>query len=244
MVTLNHDHIRRYYDEEYYADHRTQEGLDWHSRMIISRLGDVRGMNVLDVACGDGEWLEEMYRRGATVAGIDISTRALEQARARIPDVELHHGVAEDLPFEDDCFDIVTCLGSLEHFLDKQRALQEIRRVARRSARVLILVPNAGFLTRRIGLYRGTQQVAVKEDVKSLRDWESLLRKAGFNVAAKWRDLRMCSRRWIWRGPMVGRILRAAQASVLPFWPLNWQYQVYFLCVHDKVDLRDARLPT
>lgn len=231
MVPLNHDHIRRFYDEEYYAGHPSVHGgLDWHSRMIIGRLGDVQGKNVLDVACGGGEWLEEMYRRGANVAGIDISTRALERCRARMPDAELHHGVAEQLPFEDERFDIVTCLGSLEHFLDQHRALQEIRRVARRGARIVILVPNAGFLTRRIGLYRGTQQAAVKEDVKSLEEWGRLFDSAGFDVLARWRDLRVCSWHWIWRGPLAGRALRLAQAAVLPFWPLSWQYQVYFLC--------------
>jgi len=243
MTPLNHDRIRQYYDEEYYAGNRSQDGLDWHSRLIVSRLGDVRGKNILDVACGSGEWLEEMRRRGACVAGVDISARALEQCRARIPDAELHHAVAENLPFEDNRFDIVSCLGSLEHFLDQQRALREIQRVARQSAKVLILVPNAGFLTRTIGLYRGTQQTAVKEDVKSIREWETLLHAAGFDVAAQWRDLRMCSRRWIWRGPIAGRILRLAQASVLPFWPMSWQYQVYFLCVANKaVEPRDAQL--
>jgi hypothetical protein len=105
-----------------------------------------------------------------------------------------------------------------------------MRRVARPDATLLILVPNAGFLTRRLGLYDGTRQVAVRETVRSIEEWTMLLRDAGLEVRARWRDLHPLSAQWVLQGPIHARPLRLAQALALPLWPLRWQYQVYFKC--------------
>ena len=123
-----------------------------------------------------------------------------------------------------------TCLGSLEHFPDKLQALKEIVRVATDEARFLVLVPNAGFVTRRLGLYSGTQQAQICEDVYPLRVWAALLGNAGLVIDKRWRDLHPLDYRWITTGPRNRWVLRAAQAAILAVWPIAWQYQVYHLC--------------
>jgi SAM-dependent methyltransferase len=224
--------IREFYDTEYYAAEAGGGPLPWHTRQVAARLGDLRGKAVLDVACGRGEWLQLLQQRGAArVAGIDLSQRAIETCRARMPQGEFHCGPAETLPFADAGFDLVTCMGSLEHFLDKPGALREMVRVSRPGARFLILVPNAGFLTRRLGLYGGTHQVKVQEDVLSLAQWSSLFEGAGLKVEARWRDLHPLSRGWIGQGRNAAQLLlRTAQALALAAWPVAWQYQVYHWC--------------
>lgn len=230
MATPDHGEVRRFYNNEYYGRHGGQVSLPWHVRWVASRLGDLRGKAVLDVACGTGEWLEELARRGAIVSGIDISSRAVELARARLPDSDIREGVAETLPFEDGSFDLVTCMGSLEHFIDQPGAIAEMRRVASEDAHVLILVPNAGFLTRRLGLYEGTGQVAIRETVRSISEWTGLMENSGLSVQACWRDLHTLTWGWIRSGPPHQWPLRAMQAAALAVWPLPWQYQIYFLC--------------
>lgn len=230
MKEPDHAQVRRFYDNEYYADTDAESRLPWHVRNVASRLGNLGGAAVLDIACGSGQWLEELQRRGANVSGIDISSRAVELARARLPHADIREGVAETLPFGDKVFELVTCMGSLEHFLDQPGALQEMRRVATDSARFLILVPNAGFLTRRLGMYRGTGQLAIRETVRPLAEWVELIEGAGLAVDACWRDLHTLSTGWIRKGPWYGWPLRAAQAAALAFWPVAWQYQVYFFC--------------
>lgn len=227
---VGHDDVRDFYDNEYYAATPDGYPMPWHMRLIANRLGHLRGREVLDIACGTGQWLGEMARRGATTAGIDISSRAVAQCRARLPAADIREGVAESLPFEDARFDVVTCLGSLEHFLDQPSALREMRRVAMPHAQFLILVPNAGFLTRRLGLYGGTGQVAIRETVRPLGEWEALLKGAGLEVNARWRDLHPLSQAWITSSPIHAWPIRAAQALLLAVWPIGWQYQVYFLC--------------
>lgn len=227
---VGHEQVRRFYDEEYYANGGEGESLPWQMRRVADRMGGIDGRKMLDIACGTGAWLAELAYRGASTAGIDISSRAVEQCRRRLPDADIREGVAEELPFEDCSFDLVTCLGSLEHFLDQPRALREMRRVAKPGATLLILVPNAGFLTRRLGLYGGTGQVAIRETVRPLEEWTTLLSDAGLEVGARWRDLHPLSMGWINQGPMHARPLRLMQALALPLWPLRWQYQVYFVC--------------
>jgi SAM-dependent methyltransferase len=222
--------IRRFYDDEYYADLQAEGSLPWHCRRILRRLGGMAGKQVLDIGCGTGEWLAELHMLGARVSGVDLSRRAVEACIARLPDGEFHCGPAESLPFADGRFDLVLCMGSLEHFLDKRKALDEMRRVGRSDARYLILVPNAGFLTRRLKLYGGTHQVKAREDVLTLEAWAELFAGAGLHVMRTWRDLHPLSRHWIFRGNPLGWPLRAAQALALAFWPIRWQYQVYHYC--------------
>lgn len=226
----DHQQVQRYYDEDYYGDVPAGDGLPWHMRRVAARLGPLSGKHALDIACGAGGWLAELAGRGASVSGIDISKRAVAQARARLPDADIEEGVAEKLPFPDARFDLVTCMGSLEHFLDQPGALTEMRRVAAPGATFLILVPNAGFLTRRLGLYRGTDQVAIQETVRPMAEWEHMLDAAGLDVTRRWRDLHPLSKSWICRGARRAWPVRAAQATALALWPVGWQYQVYFLC--------------
>ena len=222
--------LRDFYDREYHAHASALGGIPWHSRAIARRLGELRGKHVLDVACGTGAWLEHLAGKGAFVAGIDISARAIEVCTHRLPAGRFAVGPAETLPFPDAHFDLVSCLGSLEHFGDKERALAEMCRVSRPDATLLILVPNAGFLTRRLGLYRGTQQARVRETVLELREWEALLERSGLRVVERWRDLHVLNRSWLAAGGLRGWPLRLAQAALLPLLPVAWQYQVYFVC--------------
>lgn len=222
--------IKRFYDSEYYRNSSTPTEPSSHHRRLAERLGVHAGMRVLDVACGRGDWLLAVRERGGAVAGIDLSERAIAHCRAALPDGDFAAGPAEHLPFTDGSFDLVTCLGSLEHFVDKPAALREMIRVASPAATFVLLVPNAGFLTRRLRLYGGTNQKDVKEDVYSLARWAALFEDSGLHVMQRWTDLHVLSLDWIRKGPMVQWPLRALQALALAVWPLEWQYQVVFLC--------------
>jgi SAM-dependent methyltransferase len=48
----------------------------------VAACGSVRGLRVLDVGCGPGYLARELARLGARVAGVDISARMIEHARA------------------------------------------------------------------------------------------------------------------------------------------------------------------
>ena len=72
------------------------------------------GLHVVDVACGTGNVAIPAARRGAHVRGIDIAPNLLEQARKRAAaenlDAIFEEGDAENLPYPDGNFDIVTSM--------------------------------------------------------------------------------------------------------------------------------------
>lgn len=227
---LDHSQIRNYYDSQYYKNIRS-ESVPSHYRRLARRFKPWPGKRLLDIGCGSGIWLRAASELGAVPAGVDISQVALDACQRNLPSAELHCGPAECLPFPDGEFDFISCLGALEHFLEPHTALREMIRVAKPEASFLLLVPNANFLPRRMGLYSGTQQTDIHEDVLSLGEWRALFQSAGLVVRHRWKDLHVLSSSWIFRGRWFGWPLRVAQALALPLWPLSWQYQVYHLCV-------------
>ena len=181
-MTVAREDVRRFYDEVYHRHGRELSRVPGHLRRLARRLGPWQRQKVLDIACGQGEWLRCVSALGAASAGIDISAVALDVCREYLPRAELFCAAAEQLPLDNQQFDFVSCLGALEHFPDPRAALLEMARVAKPGALFLLLVPNAGFLPRRLGLYSGTDQAKVREDVRALREWQQLFESAGLRI--------------------------------------------------------------
>jgi ubiquinone/menaquinone biosynthesis C-methylase UbiE len=232
VQSTDHKKVAEFYNNVYYKDAMSHAGYEpsGHLYKLAGRIGVKPGDQVLDIACGTGNWLQVVEERNGVASGIDISTEAIRVCRQRLKSGIFEVGVAERLPFADNSFDIVTCLGSLEHFLDQAAALHEIVRVAKQDARVVILVPNSGFLTHRLGLYKGTQQAAVRETLRTIGEWQKMFTEQGLIIEHRWKDLHVLNRSWINRPPYYLTPLRFLQAIMLLVWPLRWQYQIYHLC--------------
>jgi SAM-dependent methyltransferase len=93
-------------------------------------LGVGDGTQLLDVGCGAGLAVQLAAKRGATVSGFDASAGLLAVARDRMPGVNIRQGDLEELPYEDNSFDVVTAFNSVQYAADPLRALREIKRVA------------------------------------------------------------------------------------------------------------------
>ena len=225
------EEMKSFYDDVYYADANKPLQGSAHLKNLARIMDIASGIVVLDIACGLGEWLHVCASDGAQVSGVDLSERAIDYCHKHMPDGEFHAVPAEKLPFADGQFDLVSCLGSLEHFVEPVVSLREMARVAKADARFLILVPNADFLTRKLKLFGGTNQKDAKEVVRTLEEWEGLFEQAGLRVTRKWKDLHVLSWSWITMNGWLGAPIRALQALALAVWPLRWQYQVYHLCV-------------
>ena len=98
---------------------------------MLSMLGDVAGMRVLDVGCGAGQLSSELVARGAAVTGIDVSAAMVEIARGRLGDAaEFVVGdLSEPLPFPSGAFDLAVASLVLHYLEDWTPVLSEIRRV-------------------------------------------------------------------------------------------------------------------
>ena len=97
------------------------------NHLLFDRLGVGAGARLLDVACGSGLAANVAARRGAAVSGIDASDALINIAQARTPGGDFRVGDMFTLPFEDDCFDVVTSFNGIWNGCDE--ALGEARRV-------------------------------------------------------------------------------------------------------------------
>ena len=140
---------------------------------ICSRVTD-RRPRILDVGCGTGANLLMLSKFG-DAEGVDVSEDALAFCRERgLENVKL--GAAEQLPYEDGTFDLVTALDVVEHLDDDLAGLREMRRVLRPGGRVLLFVPTFMFLW------------GVQDDVSNHRrryrlpELQRVLEQAGFEI--------------------------------------------------------------
>lgn len=106
----------------------------------LVNLADIRA---LDVGCGKGELVDHMNRQGAIASGLECNPLQIEAARQLDPGVPLHEGVGEDMPFDDETFDLVVFMFSLHHVpIDDQRgALAEAARVLTTGGTLYIAEP-------------------------------------------------------------------------------------------------------
>lgn len=157
-------------------------------RWLLKLLNPKPNVRLLDVACGEGIFLREFARRvkGAQLCGLDISENALSKARINVPSGYLVNGDGQHLPFMNEQFDYVSCLGSLEHYLDPEKGIQELHRVGKKDAFFCITLPNSvsiDFL--RYVMKNGNKPVEdfqIIEHKATRKEWEELLRKNGFEV--------------------------------------------------------------
>ena len=99
---------------------------------VLMEMLELRGKQVLDIGCGDGELAHHMAKAGAQVIGIDPNPKRVARGREGAQSGELfREGVAEALPCDDGTMDVVVFFNSLHHVpipaMDK--ALSEAARV-------------------------------------------------------------------------------------------------------------------
>ena len=106
----------------------------------LARVPMRAGRHVLDIGCGVGAFLRLAGARGANVHGIDASEALIAFARGRLPEADLRVGEMEELPYEDDSFDLVTGFNSFFFANDMVAALREAARVAKPDGKVIVQV--------------------------------------------------------------------------------------------------------
>ena len=120
----------RQYDD-WYQSSKNRFIAELEDQLVLRLLEPVRGERILDIGCGTGRHLLMFAELGLDITGLDASPHMLGIAQKKLGHrVDLHEGLAEELPFEDNSFDIATMITTLEFVEDAQKALQEACRVA------------------------------------------------------------------------------------------------------------------
>ena len=123
---------------------------------LFALMGDVQGLNVLDVGCGTGRMVENLKKFGAKVTGLDVSEKMLAIAKKHFSTTEFVLGDIEELPFEDESFDMVVATFVIVHLGTLQRAFDEVYRV---------LKPGGVFLVSNVNQRKAPKLKMEKEEI-------------------------------------------------------------------------------
>jgi SAM-dependent methyltransferase len=181
--------VRHWFDEVY-----ATRGLEYLRPpeaypIFVHLLGARPGEALLDVACGPGLLLRAASQYGLRAYGVDLSSVALEMMPNVAPRARALVGNAEQLPYADASFDHVTCIGSLERMLHRDRVLAEMRRVARPGARFCLMVRNSRTLKWKLHAeLLGRRNVRGHQDAAGLEQWSELFERLGFLVDGVYPD--------------------------------------------------------
>ena len=145
-----------------YATQRQGFPPDFMARLAAHGVG-APNQRALDVGTGTGLMARALAQAGCTVTGLDPSPELLAKAReasaAEGSSIEYVEGVAEELPFEDSSFDVVTA-ATCWHWFDPTPAAQEAARVLTPEGKLVIAVmdwhsPPGSVISRTLALIHG-----------------------------------------------------------------------------------------
>jgi len=107
---------------------------------VLSELLVTVDTSILDIGCGSGFFCKLAYDQGAKVQGIDASTELMEKACERVPDARFVVGEMEELPYEDEAFDVVTAFNSFQYAANTANAINEAKRVLKEGGYLVAMV--------------------------------------------------------------------------------------------------------
>jgi ubiquinone/menaquinone biosynthesis C-methylase UbiE len=149
--------VRAFFDrsaDHYCEQHGPAEALLQYRLDLVrahARLG--RRDVVLDVGCGNGHHLLALAGEIAAGIGVDLSHGMIRAARARLASCPWPERVTFALDdaarlarVANGSIDLVTCIGALEHMLDKPAVLASMYRVLRPGGRLFCLTPDGDYL--------------------------------------------------------------------------------------------------
>jgi SAM-dependent methyltransferase len=117
-----------------------------HHLLRLVKFDGYRGRRVLEVGCGAGVDLARFAKGGASVVGVDLSSSAIDLARANFEQQgltgEFRVADGEALPFEDNSFDLVFAHGVVQYTADPKRLVEECRRVLKPGGEAVFQVYN------------------------------------------------------------------------------------------------------
>jgi ubiquinone/menaquinone biosynthesis C-methylase UbiE len=191
------------------------------------------GERYLDISCGRVKLPQLAQAQGAVAHGLDLSHTALKAGRAETSITNLVTANSQILPYASSSFDVVSNIGSLEHYVDMYAAVREMTRVLRPGGRAYVLVPNTFSLTTNIWIAMRQGRTSIDNQpiqrYAARLEWQALIESYGLQVEKTYKY----EREWPRTRADWGYYLRHPKDMVRllfqPFVPLNLAFCFLFV---------------
>jgi SAM-dependent methyltransferase len=134
------DYYRRMHEVE--ERHWWHRGMRAITRALLADVLEGKTAALLDAGCGTGGFLRWAADLGpfSRLAGTDVSAEAIELARDRVPEADLHVAPLREIPFETSTFDLVVVNDVIQHVNEAEldESLSEMRRILRPAGTLLV----------------------------------------------------------------------------------------------------------
>lgn len=178
--------IRSEYDASAGAyERRWRDYVTATVRETVNRIPRTHLTSVLDIGCGTGSLLARVSEEApdCALAGVDLSPVMIATARARLPQhARLTAADAESLPFADGTFDVVVSSSSFHFWPEPARALQECKRVVKKTGSLVISDWCDDFLLCRVCDRLLRLRYGSSHRVYGAEECERFIREAGFEL--------------------------------------------------------------
>jgi SAM-dependent methyltransferase len=151
--------LQRFYDTTAMGEGWTGNPVLARQRSLLADAGLGKGaLRVLDLGCGHGSNTQVLFgsRPEVRVVGMDLSSRAVVQF-VRSTCSPAVRATGEGLPFPDAAFDLVVSDDVIEHLVDTDAYVREIKRVLRPGGHLTLSTPNLAAWFNRLALAAGVQ---------------------------------------------------------------------------------------
>ena len=143
---------------DWYNKHLEKTDDSYHVKVvfpnILRMLGDVSGKKVLDMACGQGIFSDQLRDKGAFVTGVDLGKELIALAETRNESVKTkgthkityHVTSSDDLyMLKDGSFDIVVCILALQNIENLEKTMKEASRVLTETGKMFFVINHPSF---------------------------------------------------------------------------------------------------
>lgn len=144
QVARMFNNIAKRYD---FLNHFLSLGIDiyWRKK-TVKQLKNKLPLHILDIATGTGDLaIETLKLKPHKIIGVDISEQMLEMGREKVKKmhvddiIHLQYGDSENLPFQENSFDAITCAFGVRNFENLDKGLEEMYRVLKKGGKIAIL---------------------------------------------------------------------------------------------------------
>jgi ubiquinone/menaquinone biosynthesis C-methylase UbiE len=187
----------------------------------------------LDVSCGRVQLPGLAQQQGAIAHGLDLSHAALKAGRASSAVNNLVTANSQQLPYASHSFDVVSNIGSLEHYVNMYAAVREMTRVLRPGGRAYVLVPNTFSLTTNIWIALRQGRTSIDNQpiqrYAARLEWQALIESYGLQVEKTYKYEREWPRTRTDWGYYLSHPKDMVRLLFQPFVPLNLAFCFLFV---------------